>query len=83
MKLLINKDQRMPLTIRQIIGFLKELDPDETVYVLHEEGELIAAPLTEILVAEGQTKPEFISMLTRDKMIQKHKMDYNKNTADN
>jgi hypothetical protein len=73
MKLLINTDYQVPLTIRQIIDFLSELDPNESAYILHSEDELIAAPITEILVGDGQTKPEFISMLTRDKMIQKHK----------
>jgi hypothetical protein len=71
MKLLINQDQRKPLTVRQVIQFLVTLDMDEEVLILHPEDTLIAAPLTEILVSEGRTTPEFISLYARDEMNKK------------
>ena len=71
MKLLINQDQRKPLTIRQVVEFLQYLDPEEEILILHTGDTLISAPLTEILVPEGRTTPEFISLFARDEMNKK------------
>lgn len=71
MKLLLNQDERKPLTARQVIQFLVTLDMDEEILILHTEDGLTAAPLTEILVPEGRTTPEFISLFARDEMNKK------------
>ena len=71
MKLSINQDQRKPLTIRQVVQFLVTLDMDEEILILHPGDTSIAAPLTEILLPEGRTTPEFISLYARDKMNKK------------
>ena len=69
MKLLINSDQTKPLTTGQLIEFLQTQDPNGEILILqHLEGSLMASPLTEVLVPEGRTTPEFISMITRDEM---------------
>lgn len=71
MKLVINQDQRKPLTVRQVIQFLVTLDMDEEILILHSEDRLTVAPLTEILVPEGRATPEFISLFARDQMDKK------------
>jgi hypothetical protein len=71
MKIQINQDQRKPLTIRQVVQFLVTLDMDEEVLILHTGTPSIAAPLTEVLVSEGETSPTFISLYTRDEMNKK------------
>ncbi len=71
MKLLMNQDQRKPLTVRQVVEFLQYLDPEEEILIIHSEENLIAAALTEILVPEGRTTPEFISLYARDEMNKK------------
>jgi hypothetical protein len=71
MKLLINQDQRKPLTVKQVIEFLQKLDPEKEILILHPEDTLTVAPLTEILVPEGRTTPEFISLFARDEMNKK------------
>lgn len=73
MKLLINQDSRKPLTVRQVAEFLQYLDPEEEIMVLHSEDGLIAAPLTEVLVPEGRTTPEFISLYARDEINKNHR----------
>lgn len=73
MKLSINQDQRKPLTVRKVIQFLVTLDMDEEILILHPGDTSIAAPLTEILVPEGRTTPEFISLFARDEMNKKIK----------
>jgi hypothetical protein len=72
MKLLINQDYRKPLTVGQVIEFLQKLDPEEDILIHHNERIMgVAAPLTEILVPEGRTTPEFISLYARDQMNKK------------
>jgi len=73
MKLLLNQDERKPLTVRQVIQFLVTLDMDEEILILHPGDTSIAAPLTEILVPEGRKTPEFISLFARDEMNKKIK----------
>jgi hypothetical protein len=74
MKLLINQDYRKPLTVRQVVKFLQELDPEEDVLIHHNETVMgVAAPLTEILVPEGRTTPEFISLYARDRISRNQK----------
>ena len=76
MKLLINQDYRKPLTVRQVIEFLQQLDPEEDILIHHNERIMgVAAPLTEILVPEGRTTPEFISLYARDHMSRKQGED--------
>lgn len=71
MKLLINQDQRKPLTVRQVVEFLQYLDPEEEISIFHTGTPSIAAPLTEVLVSEGETTPTFISLYARDEMNKK------------
>ena len=71
MKLLLNQDERKPLTVRKVIQFLTTLDMDEEILIIHPGDTLLAAPLTEILVPEGRTTPEFISLYARDEMNKK------------
>jgi hypothetical protein len=71
MKLLLNQDERKPLTIRQVIQFLTTFDMDEEILIIHPGDTSIAAPLTEILVPEGRTTPEFISLFARDEINKK------------
>jgi len=71
MKLLINQDQRKPLTVRQVVEFLQYLDPEEEISIFHTGTPNIAAPLTEVLVSEGETTPTFISLYARDEMNKK------------
>ena len=71
MKLLINQDQRKPLTVRQVVEFLQYLDPEEEILIFHTGTSTTAAPLTEVLVSEGETTPTFISLYARDEMNKK------------
>jgi hypothetical protein len=70
-KLVINQDQRKPLTVRQVVQFLVTLDMDEEILILHPGDTSIAAPLAEILIPKGRTTPEFISLYARDEMNKK------------
>ena len=71
MKLLLNQDERKPLTVRKVIQFLVTLDMDEEILIIHPGDISIAAPLIEISVPEGRTTPEFISLYARDEMNNK------------
>ena len=73
MRLEINPNQRDPLTVEQVIGFLQKLNPKSELLILHvEESSLLSAPLTEILVPNNSETPEFISLYARDVINKKY-----------
>lgn len=72
-RLEINPNQKDPLSVEQVIGFLQKLNPKSELLILHvEEGSLLAAPLTEIFVSNNSETPEFISIYARDLINKKY-----------